>query len=467
MTTIAFLGDTLLGGEAQPLLDELGHDYPLRRIRHLWGDADLVVANHEGPLTRRTTPSDKLDTGRKRYWYRADPESAKTLAAHGIGVVSLANNHVGDFGPEGLADTVSALDDAGIVHCGAGPDARAARRPAVVEVGGMRVGFLSLMQRYQMYVEEQLYATPQRAGPALLRPSRLAKDVGRLRDRVDLCVVLAHWGRNYRPLTDLQQRLAEQIVAAGADLVVGHHPHVPHPVDTVGGVPVLYSLGNGPFGTPGRYHSGRPPYGLVVRVTVEPHRVVGLEIDCIHVDNSAVDFQPVPAPADVTVPPMPADRRQAGGWQVVPARIVDAEVVHRIMCEAYREYDAALDPPMSGAGESVAQVEDAMRKGGAVLAWDGATPVGSARYRLSSDFVRIKRVSVLPSVRGRGVATAMLGYIERLALSQGRTQARLAVRMSLSQNLRLYERLGYDVVEVKAHPRGRGVVGSLVKQLAR
>src|SRR5262249_51442803 len=159
-------------------------------------------------------------------------------------------------------------------------------------------------------------------------------------------------------------------------------------------------------------------------------------------DNSAVEYQPVPAPTDVTVPPMPADRRQDLGWQVMPARIVDAEVVHRIMRQAYQEYDAAMDPPMSGARESLAQVESAMRRAGAVLAWDGAPPVGSARYRLSGDFVRIKRVSVLPSSRGRGIATAMLGYIERLALGQGRTQARLTVRMSLSQNLGLYERMG-------------------------
>jgi ribosomal protein S18 acetylase RimI-like enzyme len=226
---------------------------------------------------------------------------------------------------------------------------------------------------------------------------------------------------------------------------------------------VLYSLGNGPFGTPGRYHSGRPPYGLVARVTVEPHRVSRVEIDCIHIDNSAVGFQPVPAP-QVTVPRMPVDGRRAG-WRVTPARIVDAGVVHRIMRDAYREYDATMDPPMSGVDESVTQVEDAIRKGGAVLAWDGPTAVGSARYRLASDFVRIKRVSVLPSSRGRGVATAMLGYIERLALGQGRTEARLTVRMSLSQNLGLYERMGYRVAELKAHPRGEGVVGSLVKQL--
>jgi GNAT superfamily N-acetyltransferase len=149
----------------------------------------------------------------------------------------------------------------------------------------------------------------------------------------------------------------------------------------------------------------------------------------------------------------------------MPARIEDAEVVHRIMREAYREYDGTVDPPMSGNGESADQVADAIRRGGAVLAWDGATPVGSARYRLHGEFVRIKRLSVLPPWRGRGIATAMLRYIERLALSQGRAQARLNVRMSLAQNLKLYLREGYRVVEVKAHPRGQDEVGTLIKQL--
>lgn len=150
----------------------------------------------------------------------------------------------------------------------------------------------------------------------------------------------------------------------------------------------------------------------------------------------------------------------------MPARIEDAELVYRVMREAYREYDGAVEPSMSGTGESVAQVADAMKRGGAVLAWDGATPVGSARYRLSSNFVRIKRVSVLPLWRGRGIATSMLGHIERLAVSQGRPEARLTVRMSLSQNVTLYQRAGYQLVKLKAHPRGQGdVIGAFVKEL--
>ncbi|MGI8614468.1 MAG: CapA family protein [Nocardioidaceae bacterium] len=292
---IAFLGDTLLGGTAQDVLGEHGYDYAFAGISHLWGQADLAVINHEAPLTKDATCARKLDTGKKRYWYKGDPESAHTLAAHGIRVASLANNHIGDFGPDGVLDTMAALDAAGVAHCGAGVSDHEAREPAIVDVNGQRVGFLSVMQRYKMYVAEEGYARHGHPGPAMLRMSRLGPDIAALRRRVDLCVVLAHWGRNYHQLTRLQQRLAHQMRTAGADLIVGHHPHVAHPVELMAGVPVLYSLGNGAFGSPGRYHSGRPPYGLIALVDVEPHRVVRLSLKLIHVDNSVVNYQPVPA----------------------------------------------------------------------------------------------------------------------------------------------------------------------------
>lgn len=112
---------------------------------------------------------------------------------------------------------------------------------------------------------------------------------------MDLCVVLVHWGRNYKPLTSFQERMASAIGEAGADLVVGHHPHIPHPVRVLNGVPVLFSLGNAAFGTPGRYHSGRPPYGVVAVVTADVHRILAFDLRLIHVDNAQVNFQPRPA----------------------------------------------------------------------------------------------------------------------------------------------------------------------------
>lgn len=291
---IAFIGDTLLGGEAQETLDCIGYRRALAGIAELTADADLVVANHEGPLTESTVPSGKLDTGRKRYWYRAHAQSAEALAEVGIRVVSLANNHVLDFGPRGLADTLAALDRAGIAHCGAGLDDSAARAPVVVEVGGLRVGFLSLMQRYEMYVREAGYAGRAKPGPARLRRSRLRQEVAALNDQADLSVVLVHWGRNYRGVTALQRRLAAELAEAGAGLIVGHHPHIPQPVE-IQDVPTFFSLGNAALGTPGRFHGRRPPYGLVAVVTIQAGRPVECQLSLLDVDNQRVRFQPVPA----------------------------------------------------------------------------------------------------------------------------------------------------------------------------
>src|SRR5438132_14047891 len=156
---LTFLGDTLVGGEAQPLLDQRGTAWAFEGIRHLLAKSDVVVVNHEGPITPRDHPATKLDIGRKRYWYRALPESVQALCDVRVKVVSLANNHVLDFGAPGLADTIRALDEAGIAHSGAGVNRAAARRPAVIEVNGLRVGFLSFMQRYDIYVAEGLYAS--------------------------------------------------------------------------------------------------------------------------------------------------------------------------------------------------------------------------------------------------------------------------------------------------------------------
>jgi poly-gamma-glutamate capsule biosynthesis protein CapA/YwtB (metallophosphatase superfamily) len=292
---LAFLGDTLLGGTGQQVIDRYGYDYPLARIRHLWRDADLVVANHEGPLTRRTEPAEKADTGRKRYWYRADPESAAALAAAGVRLVSLANNHVSDFGPGGLLETMTALKTAGVAHCGAGRDAAEARQPVVLEVAGLQIGFLSVLQKYRMYLAEGLYAGVDHPGAALLDPHLVTGQLAELRARVDVCVVLVHWGRNYRRQTRTQRELAAILRAAGADLVVGHHPHVVQQIEWRAGTPVLYSLGNGPFGTPGRFHSGREPYGLVALVDVTRHRVAGIDVRPMLVDNAIVNYQPRPA----------------------------------------------------------------------------------------------------------------------------------------------------------------------------
>jgi poly-gamma-glutamate synthesis protein (capsule biosynthesis protein) len=290
---VVFLGDTLVGGEGQAVLDEHGPGWAFDGIRDLLAGSDLVVANHEGPITEQDAVAPKLDTGRKRYWYRSRATAVPALVDAGVRVVSLANNHVLDHGADALLETIDHLDAAGIAHCGAGRNRAEARVPAVVGAGGLRFGFVSVMQRYDIYVAEQLYAARERPGPARFDARRMQRDLGRLGETVDVKVVLVHWGRNYKGLRPAQRRIARHLVDAGADLVIGHHPHVPHPIEIIDGVPVLYSLGNGPLGTPGRYHSGRLPYGLVVAAEFDgagpPTR---FHVTPILVDNAEINFQP-------------------------------------------------------------------------------------------------------------------------------------------------------------------------------
>lgn len=289
---LAFLGDTLLGGVAAEHLERRGYAYAIRGIEQIVARADAVVLNHEGPLTHSEQPLEKTDTGRKRYWYKGLPEAAAVLQELGVVVAGLANNHVLDFGLTGLADTQAALDAAGIGHCGAGSDERAARAPAIVEVAGVRVGVLSCMQRYDIYVRERSYATGERGGCFRLRLPVLRRELDALEDKVDVRIVLAHWGRNYCAVTPRQERLAAGLVEAGADLVVGHHPHIPQRVQLIDGQAVFYSLGNGILGTPGRFHSGRPPYGLLPIVELDRHGVHGIELHLLAVDNRDVLFAP-------------------------------------------------------------------------------------------------------------------------------------------------------------------------------
>jgi poly-gamma-glutamate synthesis protein (capsule biosynthesis protein) len=292
---IAFLGDTLLGGVADEHLERHGYGYATRGIEPLLRRADAVVVNHEGPLTLSEEPQAKGDTGRKRYWYKAQPQAARHLRELGVVGASLANNHVLDYGLHGLLDTIAALDEAGIACCGAGATEQDARRPAVIEVGGLRIGLVSCMQRYDVYVDERSYASGSRGGCFRLRLRTVREELAALEGRVDLRVVLAHWGRNYRGATGRQERLAAGLVEAGADLVVGHHPHIPQRVELIDGKPVFYSLGNGLLGTPGRFHSRRPPYGLLPVVELDSGGAInGIELHLLAVDNREVAFSPRP-----------------------------------------------------------------------------------------------------------------------------------------------------------------------------
>lgn len=143
----------------------------------------------------------------------------------------------------------------------------------------------------------------------------------------------------------------------------------------------------------------------------------------------------------------------------------DAPLIHRIMREAFAEYENILQPSSGANRETVDDVITAMQQGGALLAWIGEMPVASARYRLDEAALYVGRVGVLPAYRQRGIATAVMRRMETIAREHGRDLLRVAVRVSLPGNLALYHSLGYRTIEVADHPRGPDRIATLIKRL--
>lgn len=139
--------------------------------------------------------------------------------------------------------------------------------------------------------------------------------------------------------------------------------------------------------------------------------------------------------------------------RIALAAMTDAELIHRIMHEAFDEYRGVLDPPSSAHAETIADVARALATGGGALVWIGGEAVGSARYGQHPDHLYIGRISVLPAYRGRGIGGALVTFLEGHARTLGSPEVRLEVRMALDRNLALYERLGYQVREIVPHPR--------------
>lgn len=217
-----------------------------------WGDllpalrrADLFLVNLECALTRRTERWS--DGGYKPFYFRAEPAAVATLKAGRVSCVSVANNHIGDFGAEGLRDTLAALDAGGIAHAGAGLDRWSAREPALLTVGGTRVGVVA----WADYPAEWA-ATPTTPGinyvPVSLADEHF-KDVrvalAIAREQADLVVFSIHWGPNMRDRPSPEFRaFAHAVVDAGADIFWGHSAHVVQGVEFRRGRPILYDTGD-------------------------------------------------------------------------------------------------------------------------------------------------------------------------------------------------------------------------------
>jgi poly-gamma-glutamate capsule biosynthesis protein CapA/YwtB (metallophosphatase superfamily) len=234
---IMITGDILLAGQAEQLIGEQGFGAPFAGVADVLRRADLTIGNLECSLTTGGTPAVKTWT------FRAHPDTAGALVDAGYDLVTLANNHSMDYGAEALIETMSALRRCGIHHVGAGEDLASARRHLVVEAGTppVRVAVLG----YSNIRPTDFYASEDRPGTNPARLSTIADDVAAARCVADSVIVLFHWGDELSTApSERQRRFAHAAADAGADLVIGHHPHVLQGFELRGRSLIAYSLGN-------------------------------------------------------------------------------------------------------------------------------------------------------------------------------------------------------------------------------
>jgi len=289
-STVAWVGDTLLADAALPALQENGYEYPFEFVEDLLL-ADLTIGNAEGPITVITEPYNEGQT----WSYHADPEAASALASVGFDALSLANNHLNDRGPDGIVDTLFHLSEVGVASFGGGLDRGEALAPFLFEAPAGLVAVFGFGKNSQW-----VPPAGTGAGQLLLSSNNITAAI-EVADSLEASFRIAfpHWGSNYSVVSQQQRDQAQLFIDAGFDLVIGHGPHNQQGVEIIDGVPVLWSLGNFAFGTPGRWDDAFPGFGLVAHTEFGESGLEAITLTCLSTDNDIVQFQPRPCDTDI------------------------------------------------------------------------------------------------------------------------------------------------------------------------
>jgi poly-gamma-glutamate synthesis protein (capsule biosynthesis protein) len=275
--TILCVGDINMGRSLGRQLIAGRKDLPFAKVRSEIASADIAFANLESQISDQRGVTE----GSSNYVFNAPPQAADELANAGFDVVSTANNHAWDFGKRAMLETLTNLERVGIAAAGTGETLEEAYAPAILERNGWRVGIIAVTGVFNSPFE----TSPARDYVAWADPVLVSLKIKELRGRgVDLVLVSYHGGVEYTPSpTDETRAFARACIDAGADAVIGHHPHVVQGVEWYNGKPVFFSLGNFVF----KQFDPWTDRGLGVRLTARDG--AGLRVEYLPV---AVDYQP-------------------------------------------------------------------------------------------------------------------------------------------------------------------------------
>ena len=238
-TVLLFGGDVLIKASTESIYKNNGvTGLVSEEILAEMQNADIMMVNHEFQFSTRGEPMED-----KQFTFQTDPKNVQILLDLGIDIVSLANNHSLDFGQDALQDTFVTLDEAGILYAGAGDSKERAEELQVIEVNGKKFGFLAATRVIPVAGWDV-----RNKQPGLFTTyddTRLVERIRESKEECDFLTVYVHWGieREEYP-EEYQNVIAKHCVEAGADVIIGAHPHVLQGIEFIEGKPIFYSLGN-------------------------------------------------------------------------------------------------------------------------------------------------------------------------------------------------------------------------------
>jgi poly-gamma-glutamate synthesis protein (capsule biosynthesis protein) len=241
------VGDIMLGRSVGKRLEKTneGYDTAFSNVTGLLKQGDIVFANIEAPMTDSMHSLSK----EKKIILKSSPKCIDALKSAGFNLISLANNHMLDYYDTGLFDTMSILEKNGFKFSGGGKNLEEARKAAIIEKNGIRMGLLSYtdMAQYTYAGSPSISyaADTDKSGVAPRIYEYISEDIAGLKEKVDLVAISLHWGvEESFTITPQQVEFAHKLLDEGADMILGHHPHQFQGIEIYKGKPILYSLGN-------------------------------------------------------------------------------------------------------------------------------------------------------------------------------------------------------------------------------
>lgn len=268
--TLMAVGDIMLGRTIGELIETEGPEVPFLFTSETLARADITLGNLECPISERGTAE------MKKYAFRAPIQAGRALALAGFDLVSIANNHILDYGPQALEDTLDNLAKNQVLAVGAGMDANDAYAPVFFNVDGLRLAFLAFMD---IILEDYDYtaweAGTNKPGVAWAHEQNIRESIVSAKKQADLVIVLVHNGYEMvQTVSKYQQATAHLAIESGASLVIGSHPHVLQRIESYQDGLIVYSMGNFVFDN----FLFPPNYSAILSVELSPRGVEHYEL---------------------------------------------------------------------------------------------------------------------------------------------------------------------------------------------